>query len=409
MSSGMRVRTPAALAAMLALVVVSPLAAQESSQDQDPVEPLSQQIRDSRRRLQAIRDEQQRLRVEMRELSARAHDLNEELENLNKQIENQEALVRELDRQLAIQDRNITTLTADLLRTQDELVEKRALFARRARDLYKRGPLGSAQVLLAAESFSDLINRYQYLYLVALHDRLLVRQIEELKDELEKQHQQLRREVLGLRDIRNDKVRELQQFYALEQQRGRRLRAFRGLRATTERKLNQLARDEAELGNLIGQLEREREAAAALAAGLPTRGTLSEEIKGTLNWPLDGRVIYGFGRQRNSDGTVILRQGIGIGSEEGAPVKAVASGTVVFSEPYLGYGPSIILSHGGGYYSLYLYLGEINVAQGQQVTSGQLIGTVGGGGTPEGPHLEFQIRENRQAVDPLPWLRRARG
>ena len=397
-----------ALGAILVLIVCTPpLPAQESSQD--PVEPLSQQIRDSRRRLQAIRNEQQRLRVEMRELTARAHDLNEELANLNKQIENQEALVRELDRQLAIQDRNINTLTADLLRTQDELVEKRALFARRARDLYKRGPMATVQVLLAADSFSDLINRYQYLYLVALHDRLLVRQIEELKDELEKQHEQLRREVLGLRDIRNDKVHELQQFYSLEQQRGRRLRAFRGLRATTERKLDQLARDEAELGNLIGQLEREREAAAALAAGLPTRGTLSDDIKGTLNWPLDGRVIYGFGRQRNSDGTVILRQGIGIGAAEGAPVKAVASGTVVFAEPYLGYGPSIILSHGAGYYSLYLYLSEINVAQGQQVTSGQLLGAVGGAGTPEGPHLEFQIRENRQAVDPLPWLRRSSG
>ena len=345
----------------------------------------------------------------MIELTARAHDLGDELENINQQIANQEALIREFDTHLAIQDRNVAILTADLLGTQDQLIEKRALFAHRARDLYKRGPLASAQVLLAAESFSDLINRYQYLYLVALHDRLLVRQVEELKVQLEKQSKLLALEVRGLRDIRNDKVRELQRFYSLEQARGRRLQAFRGLRVSTERRLGKLVRDEEELAGLIDRLEREREAAAALAAGLPTRGTLTPEVKGQLSWPVSGRVIYGFGRQRNADGTVILRQGVGIAQEQGSPVAAVASGTVVFAEPYLGYGPSVILSHGGGYYSLYLYLNDILVAQGQTVAGGSIIGTVGGTGTPEGAHLEFQIRETRRAVNPVPWLRKQRG
>ena len=396
-----------ALTLLVGLLSATVLGAQESSRD--PVRPLDAQIRDSRLRLEQIRVEQRRLKAEMTELTARAHDLSAELENLTKQIKNQEALVRELDNQLAIRDQSVAMTTADLLRTQDQLVEKRVLFARRARDLYKRGPMANVQVLLAAETFSELINRYQYLYLVALHDRMLVRQIEELKNQLQRQQTELRREVVGLRDIRNDKVRELQEFYSLEQARSRRLRAFRGLRETTERRLGQLERDESELTNLIGRLEREREAAEALAAGLPTRGTLGPAVRGTLDWPVSGQLLYGFGRQRNDDGTVILRQGIGIAAAQGTPVAAVASGTVVFSEPYLGYGPSVILSHGNGYYSVYLYLRDIQVAQGQQVTTGEPLGTVGGTGTPEGAHLEFQIRENRSAVDPLPWLRRSGG
>ena len=395
------------LAILAALAFTASVAAQSSSQD--PVQPLSAQIRESRLRLEHIREEQRRLRSEMDQLSARAHDLSDELENIDRQISNQEVLVRELDNQLEIRDRSVTAVTGDLLRTRDQLVEKRALFAHRARDLYKRGPTADVQILLAAESFSELINRYRYLYLVALHDRLLVRQIEELNDQLRLKYDQLRREARGLRDVRNDKVRELQEFYSLEQARGRRLRAFRGLRATTERRLGELERDESELNNLVGRLEREREAAEALAAGLPTRGTLTPSVKGTLEWPVTGPVIYGYGQQRNADGTVILRQGVGIAAAEGQPVKAVSSGTVVFAEPYLGYGPSVILSHGGGYYSVYLYLSDITVGQGEVVTIGQVVGTVGGTGTPEGPHLEFQIRENRRAVDPVPWLQRSRG
>jgi murein DD-endopeptidase MepM/ murein hydrolase activator NlpD len=78
--------------------------------------------------------------------------------------------------------------------------------------------------------------------------------------------------------------------------------------------------------------------------------------------------------------------------------------------PFEGYGPTVVLSHGGGFYTLYLYLEEIGVVQGRVVDAGQVVGTVGGGSTPEGPHLEFQIRAPSSdgvptAQDPLTWLR----
>ncbi len=396
-------RTTLALTALMALGTAA------SALGQDPIESLETQIKDSRQRLLQIRAEKQRLRSEMTALTAQLHDVTAELDNLNQQATNQETLLRELDRQLAIRDQRVTVVTADLLRTQDELVEKKVLFARRARDLYKRGPLAEFQVLLAAENFGDLINRYQYLYLVALHDRLLVGQIEELKNRLQEQWERLRREVQGLREGRQDKVKELQDLHFLEQERRRRLQAMRGLQTTTRRRLEQLEDDESQLANLVERLEREREAAEALAATAPTAGTLTPSVRGRLDWPAEGRLIYRFGRQRYQDGTALLRNGIGIAAAESAPVKAVSTGTVVFAQPYLSYGPSVILSHGGGYYSLYLYLSEILVSEGATVVSGQTVGRVGGSNTPEGPHVEFQIRERGRPVDPLPWLRNVRG
>ena len=69
-----------------------------------------------------------------------------------------------------------------------------------------------------------------------------------------------------------------------------------------------------------------------------------------------------------------------------------------------------MLDHGSGFYTLYLYLEDIGVVQGRSVTAGQVVGTVGGADTPEGPHIEFQIRapldgSSPQAQDPLEWLR----
>src|SRR5690606_23220796 len=128
---------------------------------------------------------------------------------------------------------------------------------------------------------------------------------------------------------------------------------------------------------------------------------------GTLAWPVEGRVLYPFGRQTQPNGTVLRWNGIGIAAPEGTSVRAVEAGTAVLAGPFEGYGPTVVVSHGGGHYTLYLYLREISVREGDPVERGQVVGTVGGARTPEGPHIEFQIRTpGGEAVDPLTWLRR---
>jgi murein DD-endopeptidase MepM/ murein hydrolase activator NlpD len=108
---------------------------------------------------------------------------------------------------------------------------------------------------------------------------------------------------------------------------------------------------------------------------------------------------------------VILRyNGIGIAAAAGTPVKAVEAGTVEIAGPLEGYGQSVVVSHGGGYYTLYLRLRSVAVKSGQKITAHQIVGTVGGEGTPEGAHLEFQVRTPSAngapaPVDPLNWLR----
>ncbi|MDB4949557.1 MAG: Peptidase, partial [Gemmatimonadetes bacterium] len=145
-----------------------------------------------------------------------------------------------------------------------------------------------------------------------------------------------------------------------------------------------------------------------VAAG-PATPTLGPADLGTLGWPVGGRVVYRFGRAVQPNGTVIRWNGIGIGAAAGTPVRAVEAGTVVLAAPFEGYGPTVVVSHGGGYYSLYLYLRDVAVREGQSVTKGQTVGAVGGESTPEGAHIEFQIRTpGGQAVDPLGWLRSGR-
>lgn len=393
------------------------------------------ELSQSRERLQEIREERRQLTRDLNNIRSQVHDLSSEAQLLRRQVSVSSGVLRELDFQVSRTERQIAVTTRELLETQDRLAERRALLYRRLRDIYKRGPLQSVQVLLTAESFGDLLNRYKYLYLVARHDRTLMEDVTELQQQLVLRDRQLKRSLADVQALKGERMMEHGHLQELEQEQTSTISQLQRQAQSTQQRMVQLARDERQLTSLIGTLERRRreterreaarvEAERRTAARTPAGGArtpipaprptaaaneshLSTREMGSVGWPLDGRLLYRFGRTTTPNGTTLRWNGIGIAAPRGTPVRAIAAGTVVLARSFEGYGPSVVVSHGGGYYSLYLYLEDVNVTDGAEIARGQQVGTVGGLGTPEGAHIEFQIRSpGGQAVDPLIWLRK---
>jgi septal ring factor EnvC (AmiA/AmiB activator) len=284
---------------------------------------------------------------------------------------------------------------------------------RRLRDIYKMGPLHTVGVLLGASSFTDLLNRYRYLQRIASFDRSLVSRVESIEEELVGRSDDLRQRMAELGSLRQNRLSEVAQLRSVESEHQEALIEFRTRERRTATRLEQLDTDEARMTRLIGDLETRRRDIETRTATAVTEASLSPADAGSLDWPLVGDVIYRFGSERRPNGTVLRWNGIGISAPPGSPVTAVRAGEVVLAGPFEGYGPTVVLSHGNGFYTLYLYLEEIGVVEGRTVAIGQVVGTVGGTDTPEGPHIEFQVRapvngDSPQAQDPLNWLR-ARG
>lgn len=381
-------------------------------------EPVQREIRDSQLRLQQIREERARLEQEMDSLRARVSDVSAQLDNITRQVETSAALLRELEFQSAALATSVDETTRELVRTRDRLIERRVVLRRRLRSIYKRGPLHTVRVLLSAESFGDLLNRYKYLHLIALSDRALVNEVGRLETELVGRERQLTENLAELQRLRAEKLDEFARLQSLEDQQQRALATMRQREREAQNRLQQLARDEARLTDLIADLERRRleDERRRAVAGDPTtaESSISTRDLGSLDWPVEGRLVYRFGPERRPNGITLRWNGIGIGAETGTPVRAVEAGTVVMAGPFEGYGPTVMISHGGGYYTLYLYLGAVRVRQGETVAARQVIGTVGGERTPEGPHIEFQVRAPAaggvpEPVDPLSWLRQRAG
>jgi septal ring factor EnvC (AmiA/AmiB activator) len=407
-------RLSSAAAARLVLVLLLALCVPGIAEAQRTPSESAQRIRERQSELERIRAEREALERRQQELQRSVRSLSAEVRNLERQADLTAQLVITLDDQLAAITEEIDSTSVRLDRTQQELVDRRDDMQRRVREIYKRGPLFSVEALLAAESFGELLARYKYLHHLARRDRAVVRRVESLRDEVALQREQLVRLQDELALNREEKALEEERLRALEAERQRSLASARRSERQTAERLRAIAEDERRISALLASLEEERrrEEAAARARGetavaaASSRSTLTTADFGTLAWPVDGDIIYRFGRVENPDRTVTRWNGIGIAAPAGTSVKALSAGEVALAERLGTYGLTVIVQHGGGDYSVYASLGSTTVTKGQQVQKGQVIGTVGVADPELGPHLHLEIRRDRgQAVDPLQWLR----
>lgn len=126
--------------------------------------------------------------------------------------------------------------------------------------------------------------------------------------------------------------------------------------------------------------------------------------QGDLQWPVRGPVSRPFGRQPSGPaGGPLVRNGIEIAVTEGQPVRCVHEGTVAFADVFAGYGTLVIVDHGAQAYSLYGYLGSLDVSRGQRLPAGAPVGPSGRSPTGK-PALYFELRIDGAAVDPVQWL-----
>lgn len=121
-----------------------------------------------------------------------------------------------------------------------------------------------------------------------------------------------------------------------------------------------------------------------------------------LNSPIRGEIRSVFGPRRDPiNGRQRFHQGIDIAAKRGTPIGAAAAGTVVFAGRNKGYGNMVMIEHADGRRTLYAHAERLFVKAGETVAAGQTVAAVGSTGHSTGPHLHFEVREGKQALNPL--------
>ena len=148
-------------------------------------------------------------------------------------------------------------------------------------------------------------------------------------------------------------------------------------------------------------LARIRREGAAIAA-VRRRDTPKPWFAAPFAWPARGRVSGVYGSQRVLNGEPRRpHYGLDIAAPPGAPVVAPAAGIVALAEPDLFYtGGTVMLDHGHGITSVFSHLSRLNVALGQEVARGEVIGAIGATGRVTGPHLDWRVNWFGERLDP---------
>ena len=343
-----------------------------------------------RAEIASVSDRIQALESEVGDVSARLAVLEEDLELHRRKLEAVKALYRLQSERL------------EYLRGQYTVAQMR--LADRLVAVYEGEDTSTLDIVLEASSFSDALDQIDYLDSIAKQDRQVVRHVSGARDHMQNLKQRTGRTKDRVAAItRVVEIRTEQQRSAYNQL----LISRQGLANARSAKRESLDAAHEAAEQYEGKAEELLKVSAQLAARInavqQSAPSYSSTGDGTVSasglmWPVSGAVVSGYGWRWGR-----MHEGVDIAAGYGTPIRAAASGNVIYAGWMGGYGNLIIIDHGNGLATAYAHQSSFAVGGGT-VSQGQTIGYVGCTGHCFGPHLHFEVRVNGGAVDPLGYL-----
>ena len=333
---------------------------------------------------QSLRASKDRERAQLRRQIAEVENERDRLQALHRSLERN---LRESEQTLSDNTDRVVSYTE----LRDQKTTELVWNAVTSQQLKARNPLTMLIVQSDPLKVDRLYNYHQY----------FVRQLESQISELE-QHlltlEGLIDDAKNARVVYDANERDYQANAVELEGRSNRLAT---LNTQLQSEIDALDRD---LVQLIQERERLSQLIAARAPVVDRTGPAVTPASrgGMQNWPVVGAVRQRFGALR-ADGR-IRSEGIVIEATVGAPIIAIAGGTVLFAEWFEGYGNTMIIDHGDELIAIYAHCDTLLKQASEPVEAGEPIGTVGIGGAEDAAGLYFEIRVRNQPTDPLRWF-----
>ncbi len=326
----------------------------------------------------------------------------ERLDDIGRGLNRARTRTAELQRELADLELEIENIRDETGRLEKEIDRIENDGADRLVAYYKLQWLGTAQLLVSADSLADLIHRKAALERIIESDQALWSKWTDRRGHLD--------DALAALDARK------QEKISVEEELSERIAEMNREKSRRANLLEEIRQDKtlrlAAIGSLkdaAGELEKTLERLRS-QGGEPEETPGAEirdfaELRGLLPLPVKGKIVTRFGKYHNPEFNVVnFRSGIDIRAERGEPIHAVSAGRVLFAEWFKGYGNMIIVDHGLFYYTVYAHAEELFKRKGEPVQTGEVIATVGDTGSMIGPTLYFEIRHHGKPLDPTDWL-----
>lgn len=372
-----------------------------------PVYATKQDVEDAKKKVSSIEEEKKKVEDSLKDLEGLKSDAAAYVKQLDGNLEKLNGELEDLGGQITAKEADIAATNQQLEEAKAVEVQQYADMKLRIKYMYERGDTSYIDMLLQSENMVQLMNRAEYIQKISEYDNRKMDEYVATKETISAHEQALQEEhtqLLGLQEKTEAKQQSVETLLA---QKSTELKNFEGQIDVAQGQISEYEKDlkaqEGRIQQLEAEIKRKEEEAkkAAEAAGKSYKTVNLGNISFKWPCPSSSRITSGFGgRSSPTEGASSNHQGIDIGAGSGSSIVAAASGTVVVSTYSYSAGNYIMLSHGGGVYTVYMHCSQLLVSEGQEVSQGQTIGKVGSTGYSTGPHLHFGIRTGGQYVNP---------
>ena len=372
--------------------------------------------RDYNEELRYQNDAINKMKKEIEELSSKLRKANinetttsKRITNLDEEIALVNKLIQSLKKEETLNRNKVNVLKDGIKTKEDELNLLRTRYEQRIINTYQKGRVSDLEKVLSSTSWRQAVYRTQYLKIISSIEQKMTKDIENI-----------------LLAINKDKLKLeslLRQSISLKRDKQKQMTSLRKMRIKREKELNRIRQDKSALANYMQEKSagvKQLESIIKKVLEDKARSEREERIrqqqqalktkefnllKGQLPWPTEGRVISKFGKQWNSRlKTTTDNPGIDIKGQPGSPIRSTMSGVVTTITYIRGYGTTVIIDHGGGFYTVYSHVTNIQTQVDSEVRSGDVIAYMGDSGSVNGSKLHFEVWGKGQKLDPEKWL-----
>ena len=367
------------------------------------------ELRYQNKAINALKNEIEQLRSKIKKTESRERSTASRISSLDEEIALTSRLVQSLKREEKKTRSRITRLKEDLLKNENELEILRVRYEQRVVNSYLKGRITDLERVFSSTTWRQAMYRTHYLKIISDIEKKMTKQIEKLLIGISQQKLELEAALRENLILKRDKEKQMSSYRNMRINREQELSRIRFDKKAMALYVNEKEAGLKQLENIIKKILEDRarfereERIRQQQQALKTKSFSA--LKGRLPWPANGRIIAKFGRQWNPKlKTTTENPGIDIKGQPGSAIRTIIGGVVTTITYIRGYGTTIIIDHGGGFYTVYSHVTNIQINVDSEVRNGDVIAYMGDSGSINGSKLHFEIWGKGQKLNPELWL-----
>ena len=364
---------------------------------------FEEEIEDTEKQIQLLQASIKKNNEEIQKVTSQEKTTSQLLSITKRNIKDSKNLITAYNKKLNLYSLQLTNLQNAVDKNNKEIVTIKDNYKERSINIYKKKNTKMNSSIFTANSLSQAVYRIKYYNILSNINQEMLDKLKTTQFYNEKKKIEIKQ---LLNNVNGDKKSKENELNSLDKKKKYQEKLLVELQKEKQSIQEEITKQNTQI-NALEQLrktilEQKKQYDTEQLNQLKKIRSNIKEFKGKLIWPVDGKIVKGFGPQWNPKlNTTLHNPGVDIAANPNASVRSVFDGLVTTITFISGYGTTVIVDHNDGYFTVFTHLDNLLVTKNMLVKEGQRIGFI----SKESQVVHFEIWGNNQTLNPKEWLK----